>query len=157
MSIVSKVPLEELIELTKQSISYSDMLRKLKLSTNGSTNHRTLKSYLEKHSISTKHFTLSIPNKRPNNVYTLNEILIENSTYTNRHSLKKRLITEGYFEYKCNICTISNWNNTPISLQLDHINGVHNDNRIENLRLLCPNCHSQTATYAGKNTSKNKK
>lgn len=151
MSIVSNLPLEELKELTEQSISYSDMLRKLKLSTNGSTNHRTLKSYLEKNNINTDHFTLVVPNKKPNNVYTLDEILVKNSSYTNRVRLKERLIKEKYLDYKCSICSISSWNNMPISLQLDHINGINDDNRIENLRLLCPNCHSQTATYAGKN------
>ena len=65
--------------------------------------------------------------------------------------LKIRLVKEKRLEYKCALCGISEWQGQPLSLQLDHINGKHNDHRIENLRFLCPNCHSQTETYAGKN------
>ena len=65
-----------------------------------------------------------------------------------------RLISEGRLEYKCEKCGISEWLGEPLSLHLDHKNGVNNDHRIENLRFLCPNCHSQTDTYAGKNKSK---
>ena len=65
--------------------------------------------------------------------------------------MKARLIKEGYIEYKCAICGIKDWLGQPLSLQLDHINGINDDHRLENLRLLCPNCHSQTDTYAGKN------
>jgi hypothetical protein len=58
---------------------------------------------------------------------------------------------------KCEICEIgSSWNNKPLVLQLDHINGINNDNRLENLRLLCPNCHSQTDTFSGKHKRKNR-
>lgn len=69
--------------------------------------------------------------------------------------VKKRLIEEGYLECKCSWCGITDtWNGKPIVLHLDHINGVNNDHRLENLRLLCPNCHSQTDTYAGKGKRK---
>ena len=80
----------------------------------------------------------------------LSDILVENSKYYTTNTLKKRLIKEKLLEYKCSICELSEWNNKELVLQLDHINGVSNDNRINNLRLLCPNCHSQTDTYAGK-------
>lgn len=76
--------------------------------------------------------------------------LIEGSTYS-RSSLKKRLIKDGLLEQKCLLCDMSNWMGKSISLHLDHINGICDDNRLENLRLLCPNCHSQTPTYAGRN------
>ena len=84
-------------------------------------------------------------------VIPLTDILIENSTYTTIWRLKLRLLREGMLEYKCYLCGLTEWNGKPITLQLDHINGVHLDHRIQNLRLLCPNCHSQTETFAGRN------
>lgn len=85
------------------------------------------------------------------NKVKLKDVLVENSSYS-RVSLKRRLIQENIIEDKCSECSLSKvWNNKPINLQLDHINGIRNDNRIENLRLLCPNCHSQTHTFAGRN------
>lgn len=83
----------------------------------------------------------------------LEEILVENSNYTNNSSLKKRLLEEGLLKYECYECHISEWNGKPLSLQLDHINGNNSDNRLENLRFLCPNCHSQTETFSGRNAS----
>lgn len=63
------------------------------------------------------------------------------------------ILREGLLEAKCyeEGCGLTEWRGKPISLQLDHINGDNFDHRIENLRLLCPNCHSQTETFAGKN------
>lgn len=65
--------------------------------------------------------------------------------------LKNRIIKEKILEYKCATCSISEYNNLPISLQLDHVDGNSKNHRLENLRLLCPNCHSQTDTWCGKN------
>ena len=82
------------------------------------------------------------------------EIFVEDSKYSNRNNIKKRMIMMGIM-YQCsNIKCPSpepEWAGKKLSLHLDHINGIHNDNRIENLRLLCPNCHSQTETFAGRN------
>jgi hypothetical protein len=65
--------------------------------------------------------------------------------------LKKRLLKEKILKNECNICGITEWNKKPISLQLDHIDGNGHNHKLENLRLICPNCHSQTETYCGKN------
>lgn len=78
--------------------------------------------------------------------------MVEHSTYTNITRLKMRLVNEQRLEYKCALCGNEGmWNNLPLTLELDHINGQHLDHRIENLRFLCPNCHSQTPTFSGKN------
>jgi 5-methylcytosine-specific restriction endonuclease McrA len=84
---------------------------------------------------------------------SLDEMLVLGGrVYTN--DLKKRLIREGIKEAKCECCGLTEWNGQPIPLELDHINGRRDDNRLENLQLLCPNCHAQTPTYRGRNIGK---
>jgi len=68
-----------------------------------------------------------------------------------RAGMRKRILRENLIEHKCNECGISEWKGQKLSLHLDHINGDRWDHRIENLRFLCPNCHSLTETYTGKN------
>lgn len=79
----------------------------------------------------------------------LEQVMVDNSNYS-RSALKKRLLDEGILEEKCDSCGLGpEWNGQRLVLQLDHKNGVHDDHRRENLRMLCPNCHSQTANFAG--------
>lgn len=73
-------------------------------------------------------------------------------------SVKKFIILHKLIKYQCSLCSIvDSHNGKPLVLHLDHINGIRTDNRLENLRFLCPNCHSQTDTYCGKNKGKNSK
>lgn len=70
------------------------------------------------------------------------------------HYLRRRLIEENIFPNQCSRCGLREWMNEPIPLELHHIDGNHNNNRLENLTILCPNCHSQTPTHSGKNKKK---
>ncbi len=87
----------------------------------------------------------------------LEDILVENSTYSRTH-LKKKLIKLKLLEEVCVICGLENkWKGKKLVLILDHINGINNDHRLENLRLVCPNCNSQLPTHCGKHLRKTKK
>ena len=89
--------------------------------------------------------------------YKVEEIFIEDSK-VKRDQIKNILIKEKLIEYVCSECGQNgNWNGKVLSLQIDHINGIRNDNRLSNLRFLCPNCHSQTSTFCNKIDSKSKK
>jgi hypothetical protein len=88
--------------------------------------------------------------------FTPNEdIFTENSVYSNE-LVKGRIVKDNLLEYRCCKCGIDSWQSETIVLDLDHINGNNRDNRLINLRYLCPNCHSQTDTYKGRNKNSGK-
>jgi predicted RNA-binding Zn-ribbon protein involved in translation (DUF1610 family) len=149
---------QEFIEAVKTSHSIKECLRKLDLASSG-TSYTIFHSRVKALELDISHFGVSaIKRDYINfNKREFEEILVENSPNKSLNNLKKRLIKEGLLHYSCSKCGISEWNGAGLSLHLDHVNGISNDNRIENLRLLCPNCHSQTETYAGKNIKKKKK
>lgn len=141
---------ELVVRLVSESRTVSEVLRGLGL-TASSGNYRTFYAYRDRWNLDISHFKGSLvgleglPVKVP-----LEKILVRNSSYRSMSGLKRRLISEGLLEYRCSECGLDSWRNQPLSLQLDHINGDHRDHRLSNLRLLCPNCHSQTDTYAGR-------
>lgn len=68
-----------------------------------------------------------------------------------RITIKRHLLRAGILHNRCDWCGLTSWRDRPISIQIDHVNGIRDDHRVENLRMLCPNCHSQTDTFAAKN------
>jgi hypothetical protein len=72
-------------------------------------------------------------------------------TGKSRYNIKHRLIRAGLLENRCEQCGLTEWQGKPLTAHIDHINGIKSDHRLENLRMLCPNCHSQTDTYSGHN------
>lgn len=83
----------------------------------------------------------------------LNEILAGGHPHFQTYKLKNRLLKHGILENICSICGLSKWNNKTLNLELDHIDGSRVNHNLANLRLLCPNCHSQTDNYRSKNRS----
>lgn len=147
---------EEFAEAWLGSSSIAQVAKKLGCNTTGG-GYVTLKMAARDLGLDDSHMTgqgwnIGWPsNPSRERIISLSEILVKNSAYTTIWRLKRRLLREGILEYKCYLCGLTEWKGKPITLQLDHINGVHLDHRIQNLRLLCPNCHSQTDTFAGRN------
>lgn len=140
----------ELELIVSESKTLAEVMRKLGYSGNRGNSIKGLKQYFDDLGIdyskfSNNFFAYSHP------INKLEDILVENCSYTNMARLKKRILQAGLLKNECYICGISEWQDKPLVLQLDHINGNNRDNRIENLRLLCPNCHSQTETFCRKN------
>lgn len=143
--------LENLIEAVKTSNSYTEILIKVGAKF---SNQAVVKRYIEGLGLDVSHIDIWAKRPNPFKKKDLKDVLIENSIYRHTSGLRDRLIKEGILKNKCSDCGIGNkYNNKVITLQLDHINGVKTDNRIENLRILCPNCHSQSSTFAGRNNS----
>jgi len=145
---------DNMVLIVAKSKSLTEVIGKMGLKAAGG-NYQVIKNYISKYELNIDHFESIIDkNNRigfKTNATPIENILTVNSTYSRQH-LKIRIIKNKLIEYKCIECgNIGEWNGKKLSLQLDHENGINNDNRLENLRFLCPNCHSQTATYAGKN------
>jgi hypothetical protein len=149
---------ESFEKAVKNAKSIKEALKNMGLRAAGG-NYKIFHKYVDKYNIDTSHFETREEiykrtiNKHAYNVKTpLSEILVENSNY-NRTHLKKRLYKEGLKERKCEMPGCGQgeeWMGKKMSLILDHINGVHNDNRIENLRIVCPNCNATLPTHCGK-------
>lgn len=137
---------EQLAEVVRKSGSYRQVLRTLGMYDQGG-NYVILKRRIFAAGISNSHFI----GHRHGTSIRKNEIPVEKllclGTSISSSSLKKKLIKAKKFKYECSECYIKEWRGKYIALHLEHKNGINNDNRIENLCLLCPNCHSQTESY----------
>jgi hypothetical protein len=145
---------EDLEIAIEKSYSIAGICRELGMKPCGG-NYKTIYSKIKQWDLNINHFTGAAWNQGEKFVpfgktYKLVDALIENSPYKNGNSLKKRLFNEGVKIKQCEECNITEWNGKEIILELEHINGNNTDNRIENLKILCPNCHSQTSTFRNK-------
>ena len=152
---IYKLTDEEFIDLVKSSLNRSEVLFKLGYTTDGNSwGYSQVKQRMLDLNLSGKDFrgtsTIVSNLKKINPV----NLLCKDSKH-NRNTLRSYIIRNGLLPYKCAICGTTKWENKTLSLELDHINGCNNDNRIENLRFLCPNCHSQTTTYGARNKQLN--
>lgn len=145
---------QELIEAVVGSKSYRSVLLRLKLIPAGG-NYESIKRRIGELQIDTTHFTGKGWNVgldfKPKPAAPLN-LLLTKDNWVQSYKLKNRLILAGLKPNKCEIC---GWGQQTqdgrVPVELDHVNGDHYDNRIENLRILCPNCHSLQSTHRGKN------
>lgn len=151
---------ENLEKIIKESYSKAEVIKKLGLALAGGS-YKQLTYYIKKYNIDTQHFTGSLWHKNPNiikedvKLNKLKEVLKKDVNYSLTR-LKTRLIETGLKEEKCEVCGNTTWLGKPIPLEVHHINGDHYDNRLENLQLLCCNCHAQTPNFRRRNKNPNR-
>lgn len=143
---------EECAEAVKKSFSIAQVCRYLNIKPVGG-NYNTVRQMIEKYNLDTSHFTGKGWNTgfrfhSFGKKFTLEDVLKENSHYSS-FKLKNRLFKEGIKKKQCECCKLEKWNGQEIPLELHHINGNNTDNRLENLQILCSNCHAQTENYRG--------
>ncbi|HJT76738.1 MAG TPA: HNH endonuclease [Gemmataceae bacterium] len=146
---------QDIIAAVHASFSIAGVLKRLGLSPTGA-NYQGMHAHFSRLGLDTSHFTGQAHLRGRHHSWTpsrpLTEILVKDSTYRTTSDLKARLLKVGLLVNRCAICgSPPEWQGNPLVLVLDHINGNRSDNRLENLRLLCPNCNSQQPTFAGKN------
>ena len=145
---------EEFASIVRESTTVAEVMRRLGFESNGGR-HRMIVGKIKLLGLDMSHFIgqgWSRGVKRPSTRVTpLEEILVPNSTYRSTATLRRRLIAAGLRKPECEECGLRTWRGKPLPLALDHINGDHVDNRLENLRILCPNCHALTDTWCARN------
>ncbi len=154
---IYKLSDEQFVELLKKSSTISEVLFKLGYTVKGNSwGYSQVKRRMDDLNLDYSIFkgkSAVIKTDRLNNVRK-EDILKENCKHQ-RTVLRRYVIKNNLIPYKCAICGCTEWQGKTLSLELDHINGINNDNRLENLRFLCPNCHSQTSTYGSRNQQLN--
>lgn len=155
-SIFSKLGKDAVANIVCNSNTMSDVLVTVGLTPKGTGNFNTLKQFCAEHDIDISHLRTqaaalrarALRKSASSKKIPLSDILVKDSSY-NRGHLKDRLLASGLLTNICYECSQgTEWNGQQLVLQLDHINGDSTDNRIDNLRMLCPNCHSQTKTFS---------
>lgn len=155
-SKVYNVSDQEFRDIVARNHSWCSCAKELGLSPNGSNAKNQIQKRIKELNLDISHFNKTYDAKQASTKYSLEEIMVKNSSYQNITKLKERIIANNIIPYECAIChNKGEWQGEKLVLQLDHINGQHFDHRKENLRFLCPNCHSQTHTFSGKNKNKN--
>lgn len=148
---------EQFVGLIKNSTNISEVLFKLGYSIKGNSwGFSQVRKRMDDLNLNASDFKGKSPmieKNKENNLTT--EMLFKENCKHNRNCLRRFIIKNNLLPYKCAICGTTEWNGKTLSLELDHINGINNDNRLENLRFLCPNCHSQTTTYGSRNQQRN--
>lgn len=154
---IYKLSDEQFVELLKKSSTISEVLFKLGYTVKGNSwGYSQVKRRMDDLNLDYSIFkgkSAVIKTGRLNNARK-EDILKENCKHQ-RTVLRRYVIKNNLIPYKCAICGCTEWQGKTLSLELDHINGINNDNRLENLRFLCPNCHSQTSTYGSRNQQTN--
>ncbi|WP_219412663.1 HNH endonuclease [Pseudonocardia nigra] len=129
--------------------SISEVGRRLGYTPNGGV-HRLIVGHIAAARLDTSHFTgrsWALGQRLERKATPLEEILVKDSGYRANSHLRNRLVAAGLLKAECSECGLVSWRGRPLPLHLDHINGDHTDNRLENLRILCPNCHALTDTW----------
>ena len=154
---IYKLSDEQFVELLKKSSTISEVLFKLGYTVKGNSwGYSQVKRRMDDLNLDYSIFkgkSAVIKTNKLNNIRK-EDILKENCKHQ-RIVLRRYVIKNNLIPYKCAICGCTEWQGKTLSLELDHINGINNDNRLENLRFLCPNCHSQTSTYGSRNQQLN--
>lgn len=141
---------EDFIEAVRDNVSIAGVLRAIGLKVTGA-NYHTVHTYVEKFDLDTSHWTGQTTFRGGATAKPIEHYLVKGRRVGNTSCLKRRLISEKLLENECSICGLgSEWNGFPLVLVLDHISGERADNRLANLRLLCPNCNSQQPTFCRK-------
>ncbi len=150
MNYISK---EDLQEAINASTSKAECFNFLGLHTTSNYSYKSLNYYIKLYDLNIDKFTNNKIGK--NNIkINLKDILDGKYPSYTTSKLRVRLIKENIFSHQCSICSLTEWNDKPIPLDLDHINGDPTDHRLENIRLLCRNCHAQTSNFCGANVKK---
>lgn len=146
---------EMLVDIVKGSFSYMEVLRRLGLKEAGGSHYHISKK-IKEYGINTSHFkrmayNIGVVSKTAHTKESFIKERLKLGTKINGTSLRKFLIKFGIKEHRCEKCNNIEWNGELIPLEVDHIDGNHENNELSNLRFLCPNCHAQTETYCSKN------
>ena len=154
---IYKLSDEQFVELLKKSSTISEVLFKLGYSVKGNSwGFAKIRQRMSDLNLDGSVFKGKSPITKYGSLHKVNasDILKPNCKHA-RSVLRRYVIKNNLIPYRCAICGCVEWQGRTLSLELDHINGINNDNRIENLRFLCPNCHSQTTTYGSRNQQRN--